>query len=343
MNLIQKYPSLLLALAGMFVLCGHAMAKDAYVVEEQGRSTWRVMFDRKMATSAEQWSYARETQNRGWLKKAERRMLYLVRRWPNSKEAPWAARARADMLFSLGEIEDAFAAYQYLIDNYSSRMADYDSVLESQYDIAVKIMNKRRLRWLFGGFRAPEYAVDYFEKVIRNGPQWERAAEAQFMIGKCYQEGKEYDLAISAYGLLGYRYPESRYAEESAWQQIVCLSALQAEYPNSPERLDRTLTATTVFLSTFPSSSYRTQIIQMRNELYEVKAQAVYDKATFYAKVPRKPRSAILYDQTLIEEFPKSKLVPLAEERVAELEAMLAAPDEEPVPVVPHAKPLPFG
>ena len=321
----------------------HAKDGEVYVVEEQGRGTWRAMFDQKMETPAEQWIYARETQNKGRLKKAERRMLYLVRRWPNSAEAPWAARARADILFAQGEIEDAFDAYQFLIDNYSSRMANYDSVLESQFDIAVKVMEKRRLRWIFGGFRAPEYAVEYFEKVIRNGPQWSRAAEAQFMIGKCYQENGDYELAISAYGLLGYRYPDSRFAEEAAWQQIVCLNTLQEEYPNSSEILDRTLTATTVYLSTFPSSSYRTQIIQMRNGLYEVKAEAVFDKATFYEKVPRKPRAAILYDRSLIEEYPKSRLVPLAEERVAELEALLAKPEEERAPAVPHARPLPFG
>ena len=99
-------------------------------------------------------------------------------------------------------------------------MRDYGSVLESQFEIAVDIMNRRRMRWLFGGYRAPEYAVDYFEDVIRNGPQWSRAPEAQFLIGKCHQEAKDLELAISAYGVLGYRYPESSYAEEAAWQQI---------------------------------------------------------------------------------------------------------------------------
>lgn len=196
---------------------------------------------------------------------------------------------------------------------------------------------------MFGGFRAPEYAVEYYEKIIRNGPQWSRSPEAQFMIGKCNQEAKDYELAIAAYGLLGYRYPTSRFAEEAAWQQIVCLQELRREYPNSPEMLDRTLTATTVFLSTYPRSEYKTEIIQMRNQLYEVKAQHVFDKATFYADVPKKPRAAILYDKSLIEEYPKSRLVPEAEERVAELEELLARPEEDKAPLPPRSRPLPFG
>jgi hypothetical protein len=98
---MRFYNHFLLILAGsLFFSASPCMADDttAYTVEEKGRSTLSATLDRKMPTSAEQWEYARETQNRGWLKKADRRMRYLVLRWPNSQEAPWAQRARADML-----------------------------------------------------------------------------------------------------------------------------------------------------------------------------------------------------------------------------------------------------
>ena len=70
----------------------------------------------------------------------------------------------------------------------------------------------------------------------------------------------------------------------------------------------------------------------MRNRLYEVKAKKAFDEAEFYVKVPRKPRSAIIYFQKMIEEFPKSKLVPAAENRIAELEARMIIPTVKPVP-----------
>jgi outer membrane protein assembly factor BamD (BamD/ComL family) len=312
------------------------------VVEEQGRSTLRASFDKKMEKSADQWAYARETQNKGRLKKAERRMLYLVRRWPNSQEAPWAARARADMLLERGKREKAFNAYQFLIDNYSSRMRDYDSVLDAQLQIAKQIMKRRHMRFLFGGYRAPEYAIEYYEKIIRNGPQWVHAPESQFLIGQCYQNSDDFEMAIAAYGLLGYRYPDSTYAEEGAWQQIVCLRELRRKYPESPEILDRTLTTTTVFLSTYPNSQYKNQIIRMRNSLYEIKAGRVFDEAAFYAKVPKEPASAILYYKSLIEEYPKSKLVPDAERRIADLEELMARPKETRTAIIPRSKPVPF-
>ena len=318
----------LLVLLGSFCFGGavcRAQDDAGYVVEEQGRSTWRAMFDTTFPTSAEQWEYARETQNKGQLKKADRRMLYLVRRWPNAMEAPWAQRARADMLYAKGQLKEAFKAYQYLIDNYSSRMRDYDSVLESQFSIATALMNQKHMRWLFGGYRTPEYAVDYFEDVIRNGPQGKRAPEAQFLIGQAYQEAENLEMAISAYGVLGYRYPGSPFAEDAAWQQINCLDQLRQDYPNSRDILDRTLIATTVFLSTYPTAQHKNDIINLRNTLYELKAQQAFDEAAFYAKVPKKPTSAILYYRKMIEEYPKSILVPTAEKRIAELEALMAA------------------
>jgi outer membrane protein assembly factor BamD (BamD/ComL family) len=295
-----------------------------------------------MDTPAEQWAFAKKTREDGKLKSAEGRMSYLFNRWPNSVEAPWAARARADMLFERKKWKDSFEAYQFLIENYSGRMRDYDSVLARQYDIAVKIMKQKRMRWLFGGYRAPEYAVDYFEKVNRNGPQWTRAPEAQFMVGKCNQDAKEHELAISAYAVLGYRYPDSTFAEEGAWQQIQCLIKLRKEYPSSPEILDRTLTSTTVFLSTYPGSEHKSEIIQLRNSLYEVKAGRVFNEAEFYAKVPKEPEAAIIYYEKLIEEFPRSELVPEAEKRIAKLKKIMAMPVLARTAKAPHARPLPF-
>ena len=123
-------------------------------------------------------------------------------------------------------------------------------------------------------------------------------------------------------------------------QQIQCLDELRQEFPNSQEILERTLTATTVFLSTFPKSDHREpEVIPLRNELYEVKAGHVFAEAEFYAKVPKKPDAAIIYYQQMIEEYPRSKLVPKAENRIAELRRLMATPDRMVVPSEPDGGP----
>ena len=331
----------------VLVLCcaetpAYAEGEFSYVTEEQGRSTLRSLFDSRKSTSAEQWSYAGRTRDAGHLKKAERRMLYLYRRWPNSKEAPWATRARADILFERRQWDESFETYQYLIDNYSGRMDDYDSVLERQFEIAVRIMKRKRMKWLMGGFDVPEYAIEYFEQVIQNGPQWPGAPEAQFKIGQCRQHAGDYELAISAFAVLGYRYPDSEFAEEAAWQQVLCLNELRDEYPSSPELLDRTLTASTVFLSNYPRSAYANRLKQMRNELYEVMAGRLFDEAVFYARVPKQYEAAVLCYKRMIEEFPKSRRVDEARRQIAELEILLEKPIQARTADAPYSKPVPF-
>lgn len=342
MRIVQNLMLAAIAAVVLSSVTGCVSRKSSYVVEEKGHATLRSAFDRKKESSATQWEYARKTQDKGFLRQAEARMQYLYRRWPNSPEAPWAARARADMLFERSEWKNAFKAYQFLVDNYPSRMEAYDAVLERQFEIAVKIMEHRRMRWMFGGYRAPEYAVDYFESIIRNGPQWSRAPEAQLMIGRCNQGADEYELAITAYGVLGYRYPDSRYAEEAAWQQILCLAKLREEFASSPEILDRILTSTTVFLSTYTQSKHKSEIVEMRNALYEVKAGRVFDEASFYEKIPKKPKAALIYFEKMIEEYPKSALVPYAKKRIEELNILLAKPIMARTPEKERARPLPF-
>jgi tetratricopeptide (TPR) repeat protein len=319
---IMLMGSLVFGLSG----CAVFQSDGPYVVEEQGRTTLRATFSKKMDGSAAQWSYAQELRQAEKLRRAEAAMLYLFRRWPNSLEAPRAARARADMLHERGRIKEAFKAYQYLIDNYASRMDDYDAVLDAQFDIAVGIMNQRKLRWMLGGFKAPENAVPYFEDIIRNGPQWKRAVEAQYLIGEAYVAADELELAIAAFAVLGYRYPDSEYAEDALWQQIVVLEKLHKKIPDSHDVLDRLLTTSTLFLATYPQSGLKDDVVNMRNRLYEIKAQKAFDAAECYAKVLRKPEAAILAFKQMMEEFPRSALVPDAERRIAQLEAYLANP-----------------
>ena len=67
-----------LALAGLLLTgagCRSTKPEKPYVVEEQGRSTWRVLFDKKMPSPTLQWEYAQKTREKGHLKQAERRRV----------------------------------------------------------------------------------------------------------------------------------------------------------------------------------------------------------------------------------------------------------------------------
>lgn len=304
---------------------------EVHLYKESDRTSFRFVWTKKRATPEEQWGMAIKFQKKKELKKTKKQLEYLVFRWPHSKEAPLAQRVVADILYANGDLEEAFDAYQYLIDNYSSQMKEYNSVLNNQFDIALKIMKKKRMRWLFGGYTTPVRAVKLFEQIIRNGAQWKKAPEAQFLVGKAHEKDKEYELAIVAYSVLGFRYPASSFAEEGAWRKIKSLQKLHEINENSPEILDRYLVATTYYLLTYNKGKYNNDVRMLRNELYEIKAKSVFDKANFYAKKadPRHPKAAVLYYKKMMEEYPKSTLVPIAKERIIELEAKIEKREEK--------------
>ena len=80
--------------------------------------------------------------------------------------------AHAEMLKKRKKWDDAFKLYQYVIDNYSNRLKGYSDVLNGQFELAMSVMEMRRMTFLFGGYQVPEMAIPYFEAIIINGPQW---------------------------------------------------------------------------------------------------------------------------------------------------------------------------
>jgi outer membrane protein assembly factor BamD (BamD/ComL family) len=105
-------------------------------------------------------------------------------------------------------------------------------------------------------------------------------------------------------------------AEEAAWRRIECLQALREEYPVSPSVLNRILTATTLYLSTYPNTERRGAIVLLRNELYEFQAEQVLDQGRFYEQVAKNPLAALHTYESLLELYPKSEHVEAAQARV---------------------------
>ena len=134
--------------------------------------------------------------------------------------------------------------------------------------------------------------------------------------GECNQKSDAFEEAISAYVELTLRYPNHALAEEAAWRRIECLKALRKKYPVRPNVLNRILTATTVYLSTYPDAERRGEIILLRNELYEFQSKQLLDQGLFYERVPKNPIAALRLYESVMEQYPKSQHVVAAKARV---------------------------
>ncbi|HMO49754.1 MAG TPA: outer membrane protein assembly factor BamD [Kiritimatiellia bacterium] len=320
------------ALAAFYLslfLFGYGAPVRAQIYEEAGKKHSWFSFSRPAKDNpTDQMIHAEALLKERQLRRAERAFRSLVLTWPSSPEAPMAQWALARILDQRGKYEDAFDAYQKLMEKYPARFPDHDRVLTRQFEIATQIMNKRRGGFFFGGFEAPERAIPFFEKIVRNAPRSPIAPEAQFLIGEAHEKNYEYELAVVAYSAVLHRYPLSDFAEPAAFARARSLNTLSENYPNDRQAIEEAWAGIMVFLRSFPQSEFSDEAVTIRDRLLKRKAQATYEIARYYDRIAKRPQAAKVSYQQFLEQFPQSPWSDSARERVAAL-ATTSSPDKE--------------
>ena len=307
----------------LIMLCmalgGISIADRAFVEEERGARTFKSIFRNGDIQSDEAWAIAQEKQAEGAWRSAVKRYEEVYTRWPNSLEAPQAVEAHAELLLARKKWQSAFDVYQYGIDNYANRLDDYSGFLHGQYTAAIEIMEHRRMPFLFGGYTSPELAIPLFEKIITNGSQWDRAPEVWMRIADAYEQANDLEEAISAYRALEFGYPTHILAQDALLGHIRSLEKLRNNYPNNVKFIDRLVTATARFITTYPASEKRADLVRLRNRLYEDKAIMKWEEAAFYERVAKNKQAALRSYAQLVESYPKSEIAVKAKERLDQL------------------------
>jgi len=262
-------------------------------------------FSYKPATPQDHLNYAMDLRKRGHNGSARKQFEILVKRWPDSAEAATAKQAVADIYFDQGKNKKAFTAYEELIQKYYTNIKDYNSILDRQYTLATREMDRKRMRWLFGGYRAPEQAVPLFESIIKNAPQWERAPEMQYMIGQAYQKNDDQELAVVAYSTVEYRYPDSSFAEKAGIAKIESFKNLVESTPYSLEIREQAQLSARLFPELYTNSQHLAEAQAFSKELHNTSAEYYYEIGRFYERVPRPPQngSAAIYYNKVIKNY----------------------------------------
>jgi len=302
-------------------------------------------FSHKPATSQDHLNYAMDLKARGHTTSARKQFEILVKRWPDSAEAAIAKRAVADIYFEQGKNKKAFTAYEELIQQYYSNIKDYNSILDRQYTLATKEMDRKRMRWLFGGYRAPERAVPLFESIIKNAPQWERAPEMQYMIGQAYQKNDDQELAVVAYQAVEYRYPDSSFAEKAGFAKIESFKDLVESTPYSLEIREQAQLSAGMFPELYTNSQHIADAQAFSKQLHNTAAEYYYEIGRFYERVPRPPEngSAAIYYNKVIKNYGDTEYAAKAAARLRVLfpggESTLADGTKAPIVPVVDAEP----
>jgi len=326
----------LLAVTG----CSTAMP---YQETRSGNYFYLNPFSYKPATAEEHWKYAESLREDGHDRSARKQYEIFVKRWPEDVHAPAAKQRVAEIYFAKGKNKKAFTAYEELIQQYYSSIKDYNAILDQQYVLAEKEMNRKRMRWLFGGYRAPERAVPLFESIIKNAPQWERAPEMQYMIGEAYQKNDDLELAVVAYSATEYRYPNSPFAEKAAVSKIGSFKKLVDSTPYSVDIREQAQLSTGMFPELYTNSQHIAEAQEFGKELHGLDAQHNYEVGRFYERVPRpaQTNSAVIYYNKVIKNYSDTEYAGKAAERLRVLfphgEVMLT--DGTKAPILPVDEP----
>ena len=319
------FACLLFALLGLGVICQGAetsapTASSPYVETQRPHSRFWLFFNTPAQNAPDtQFAYAQSLAEQGQLRSASRQFRRLARYWPTAPQAPLAQLEYAQLLEKRGKLYDAFDAYKELLEKFN-RGYQYEEILSRMFNIADTVLHKKKGRFLFfPGFAAPERAVPLFEAIVKLGPEWGKAPEAQFLVGEAHELNKDYDEAIAAYTMTMYRYPNSPFAEIACFNRTHDLYLIAINNPNDDAAADAAWSSISYFLSSFPASEYRNQAKDLRGLIAQLRAKKAYDQAFFYDYHTRHKDSAILAYHRFLQEFPHSDLAPKVEQRLKEI------------------------
>jgi tetratricopeptide (TPR) repeat protein len=269
---------------------------------------------------AEELAYTRQLEQEGHDGNAEDEYLALVRKWPDAAEAPVAQLSYAKLLDRRKKYEEAFEEYQYLIDHYAGCFP-YAEVLDSQFKIALLVMNERSMTFwgLFPGFRAPESALPLLEKLVANGPGWERTPEARFHIGAIREEQGEYLDAVRAFEEIQQRHPRSPYAIPAAFHRAYCLFKEAEDNARDERRCRNALAALAAYVAEHPDSENAAEAKRCLDTMRTRLGDMYFDRAVFYDEVARRPKSALIAYTDFAKKFPNAGQTARARERIEAL------------------------
>lgn len=267
----------------------------------------------------DQLAYCVELMREEDFSKAAKQLDALVREWPTSPEAPKAQQARAELLYTkLMDFEEAFTAYRYLLDFYSSN-CDFEAISDKLYEVA-KVMEVEGKEIMFVRFANTVDVRRAYEACVLHSPGAKWVPEAMLKIAKLRDDEGKYTETVKVYENLRNLYPESDQAKTALLREAEARMVLLRDFGYNRERCSDTVNYLTMALT----RCRETDAERIRECLAEAKAmlaEEAYLGAKFYDSRTRTPRSAINAYERFLSNYPEGEHADEVRERLAELKA----------------------
>ncbi len=252
--------------------------------------------------------------------RAQREFQKLSKSYKESREAAEAQYYLGRCQEEQGDYYKAFREYRKTIQTYPSTKR-FGEILEREYQMGNYFLagKKRKVLGMAALLPARDKAVEIFQAIVDDGPFSEYGQLAQYKLGLSHLALEDYEEAVSAFEQLISRYPDSPLVDDARFQttQASLKGTFKSDYDQSPS--DQAARQLDAFLKEFPQSALAPQATAKLQELKERRAHHDYDVAQFYER-RRHPASALIYYQTIAQQFGETSLAPRAVARIQALQ-----------------------
>jgi outer membrane protein assembly factor BamD len=293
-----------------------------------GEGTWRRMRAKDQLAVAQA---AFDKKDYSLAKKAARAV---VQKWPLSDYAPSASYLLARCYELDKQDEKAFKEYQRLLEKYP-KAANYEDVLQRQFAICNRFLHGERFKvwgWL-PTFRSMDKTAAMYEKLIKNGPYSDLAAQAQMNIGQAREQESRflndqepYIQAAKAYELAADRYHDRpKVASEALFKAGLAYQkqAQTAEYDQSTA--GQAIDTFSYFMTLYPNDPRVSQGEKIIASLKSEQARGNFVTAKFYEHGKHWKGALIYYNEVVIQD-PKSPYAAISLQRINALKKLTETP-----------------
>ena len=278
---------------------------------------WFMVGGPSRESAADEFAYCQGLVAEGSYSKACRELDNLVRQWPTAPEAWKAQQLRAELLLEkLDDAEEAFKAYQYLLDFYSLP-CDYAAIADKLYEVA-GVLKLEGKEVMFVRFANTVDVRRAYEKCVLRAPGAKWAPEAMLIIAGLREDEGKYVEAVKVYENLRNLHPESEQAKTAiAREATVRMQVLRDRGYNRARGLD-----TADFLRLALRTCRPDDAAAIQGYLDEVTGlldEEAYRGAKFYDSTTRTKRSAVAAYEQFLREHPQSPHADEVRARIAEL------------------------
>jgi outer membrane protein assembly factor BamD (BamD/ComL family) len=281
----------------------------------------------KMNEPAAQFEYAKGLSAKGDFSAAVREFDALVRSWPTSPEAHLAQLECAEICFDeLGDAEEAFDHYRYLVDFYSLQ-CDYKKVTDRMYEAAKRILADGK-EVMFIRFENTVDARRAFEAAVLRAPGADWAREAMLTIAALREDEERYETAVTVYENLRNLHAGTPEAREAAFREANARMIILRKRGYNRSRVNDTLDFLKLVLSNGElDADKREEVARLLEEVRTHVEEEAFRAAVFYDSRMRTRRSAISAYEVFLKEYPASVHASEVRKRLSELQKE-AAPNE---------------